>query len=366
MILRQAALTVLSFAFLYLVVAAASFIVLPSRSNNGSMDAQTAPDTLYMTGPKYVFLGRSDLDSPDRKVILVGASNTMNGFRPAKIQPAVNCAKVSNLGIGGANIYEVKQIIDLVHEVQDEAVRRSNTFVLGIWYGMFVDSEVRYADPDRNPGDTDIDIERYRYGFVRRTAGGPAAVVPPKWLDAGVTFIRPFLVLEKMARDARTVVEKLTGRLRDRTDAEREAAVMTEKEKQDALAYWRVDMGNKNEISSEQVAILKSTVDDLLLSGEKVVLADLPIPAWHRDASPYEAGYRKALQTVLQHFAARPGFGFLSMTDLDGNLDYSDEVHAKPHLAKVWTTRLADTLNSMVCGNGHVTPPVISSQSSAN
>jgi hypothetical protein len=351
-ILRQAALTLVSFIFLYLTVAAASFVVLPRRSNDGSIDARTAPDTLYMTGPKYVFLGRPVLDNPDRKVILVGASNTMNGFRLNIIQPLVDCAKVSNLGIGGANIHEVKQIINLVHEVQDETTRRLNTFVIGISYGMFVDSKVRYADPDRNGGETDIDIERYRYGFSRRSTNGPMTVLPAKWLDAGVTFLRPLLLFEKLARDARSgIFYLLTGHSNshDRTEAEREMAVMTEKEKLDALNYWRESMGYKSEISSEQVAILKSIVDDLLLSGEKVVIADLPIPAWHRDASPYQPGYSKALQTLVQRFSGRPGFTFMSMADLDGNLDYSDEVHAKPHLAKVWSTRLADTLNSLVC-----------------
>ena len=114
---------------------------------------------------------------------------------------------------------------------------------------------------------------------------------------------------------------------------------MTEKEKLDALSYWREGMGSKNEISSEQVALLKRTVDELLLSGEQVVIVDLPIPAWHRDASPFQSAYSQALQILVQQFSDRPGFKFMSMPDLDGNLDYSDEVHAKPHLAKVWSTR---------------------------
>jgi hypothetical protein len=361
-ILRQAALTSLSFAFLYLAVAGASFLVLPPLSSDGSMDAQLAADTLYMTSPKYVFLGRSVLNSSDRKIILIGASNTANGFRKNIIQPMVGCAKVSNLGIGGANISELRQIIDLVHEVQGEADRRLNTFVIGIAYGMFVDSEVRYADADRHRGDTDIDIERYRYGFFRRTAQGPAEVLPPKWLDAGVTFLRPLLLLEKLTRDARSgIFYLLTGHSNshDRTEAEREMAVMTEKEKLDALNYWRESMGNKAEISSEQVVLLKHIVDELLRSGEQVVIADLPIPAWHRDASPYYPAYQQAMQILVQQFADRPGFKFLSMADLDGNLDYADEVHAKPHLARVWSTRLADTLNSLVCQDKTEGNPVV-------
>ncbi|QPF90274.1 hypothetical protein [Bradyrhizobium commune] len=354
-ILKQAALTFVFLAALYLIVLGVSFVVLPPPAQNGVLDAQAAGNTLYMTPPKYVFLGRQVLTTADKRVIMVGASNIGNGFRAAMVQPLMQCSKVSNLGVGGTNVSQVEQIIDLVHEVQDPQVQKLNTFVIGVWYGLFVESDVRYNDADRHRGDTDIDIERYRYGFARRTASGPVNVVPPAWLDAGVAAIRPILLLEKATREVRSIAERAAGRSRDRTDAEREAAVMTDKQKQDALAYWRQGMGSKDQISQQQVALLIATIDRLLNGGERVVLADLPIPAWHRDASPYYASYQSALQAVVRQFGGQPGFAFMQMSDLDGNEDYSDEVHAKPHLAKVWSARLAKVLNPLVC-NGERSP----------
>ncbi len=106
--------------------------------------------------------------------------------------------------MGGANISEVKQVIDLVHEVQKASDRPSNTFVIGVWFGMFIDTDTKYADPDRNRGETDIDLEKYRYGFYRRTPEGPVAVLPAGWLDEGAMAIRPILVIEKIAREIRT------------------------------------------------------------------------------------------------------------------------------------------------------------------
>ncbi|WP_027522704.1 hypothetical protein [Bradyrhizobium sp. Ec3.3] len=366
-ILRQTALTLLSFAFLYALLGGASFLVFLEPSGGGPRDFQAAERTLYMTVPKYVVLGRSVLDNSDRKVILVGASNTGVGFRQAMVQANLSCAGVSNLGMGGANISEVKQVIDLVHEVQNEQVRRLNTFVIGTWFGMFVDSDVRYADADRRRGETDIDIERYRYGFYRRTPDGAVAVLPPKWLDWGVTALRPFLLFEKLARQARAGVNLvLTGRTSvQRTDDERESVVMSKREQQEALEYWKVSMGGKDEISRAQVDVLKDAIEALLGSDEKVVLVDLPIPAWHRDASPYQRGYQEALKDIVQQFGRRPNFVSLSMDDLDENLDYSDEVHAKRHLAQVWSTRLAMVLNSFVCQEKDDTkPPVATLQSS--
>ncbi|WFU39401.1 hypothetical protein QA640_34330 [Bradyrhizobium sp. CB82] len=366
-ILRQTALTLLSFTILYVLLGGASFLVFQDPPGGGPRDFQAAERTLYMTVPKYVVLGRSVLDNPGRKVILVGASNTSVGFRQAMVQPNLSCAGVSNLGMGGANISEVKQVIDLVHEVQNEQNRRLNTFVIGTWFGMFVDSDVKYAEGDRHRGETDVDIELYRYGFYRRTPDGAVAVLPPKWLDWGVTALRPFLLFEKLARQTRASVNLvLTGRTSvQRTDDERESVVMSEREKQEALEYWKVSMGGKDEISRAQVDVLKETIAALLDSDEKVLLVDLPIPAWHRDASPYQRGYQEALKGVVQEFSRRPNFASLSMDDLDENLDYSDEVHAKRHLAQIWSTRLAMALNSFVCQEKDDTePPVATLQSS--
>ncbi|WP_156179591.1 hypothetical protein [Bradyrhizobium sp. LTSPM299] len=350
-ILRQSALTLLSFAFFYTLLAGASFFVFPDPSSGGPRDFQAAEHTLYMTVPKYVFLGRSVLANPDRKIILVGASNTGVGFRQKLVQSNLGCAKVSNLAMGGANISEVKQVIDLVHEVQNDQERRLNTFVIGVWFGMFIDSDVKYVEGDRHRGETDLDIERYRYGFYHRTSDGPVAVLPAKWLDAGVMAIRPFLLLEKVAREARAGINlALTGRVNaQRTDDERESVVMSDAEKQKALEYWKETMGRTSDIAPSQVEILKQTIQALLASGEKVVLVDLPIPAWHRKASPYEPSYRQAMANLLQEFGEQSDFSSLSMDDLDNDLDYSDEVHAKQHMAKVWSTRLASKLDSFVC-----------------
>ncbi|WP_027552881.1 MULTISPECIES: hypothetical protein [Bradyrhizobium] len=344
-------MALLSFAFLYVLLAGASFVVFPDPSRAGPRDFQAAEQTLYMTVPKYVFLGRSVLANPDSKVILVGASNTGVGFRQKLVQANLGCAKVSNLAMGGANISEVRQVINLVHEVQSDEERRLNTFVIGVWFGMFVDSDVKYAEGDRHRGETDIDIERYRYGFYRRTQNGPVAVLPAHWLDAGVMAIRPFLLLEKVARQARAGVNlALTGRTSaQRTDDERESVVMSAEDKQKALEYWKETMGRTTEISAAQVEVLKQTIQALLDSGEKIVLVDLPIPAWHRDASPYQPSYRQALKDLLQEFGDRRNFSSLSMDDLDNDLDYSDEVHAKRHLADIWSTRLAGKLDSFVC-----------------
>ena len=358
-ILRQFGLTALFFGLLYSAALALTFVVSPSPSRTGAMDVWTAPDTLYLTSPKYLFLARDVLNTPQRKVLLVGASNTGMGFRQQDVQALVPCAAVSNIAVGSANISEVQQIVDLVHDVQNDAARRSDTFVIGIWFGMFVDTTQLWPNDDRQHGDTDIDIERYRYGFYRRTAKGPAAVLPPSWLPVERTLIRPYLMLEKVARDVTSGLRHaLFVRPPALTDADREALVLNGHERLQALDYWRQTLGNNGRIAPSQVVLLGQLIDGLLAAGENVVLADLPIPAWHRDASPYAPGYAQAIAALFDRFSGRSGFAGLKMPDLDNAQDYSDEVHAKPHLARVWASRLANVVNPLICTKPAAIPSV--------
>jgi hypothetical protein len=352
-ILRQAGLTALFFAVLYGFVLGLTFILVPDPAEDGSLDTWTAGDTIYLSSPKYVMLQRYVLNTPGRKVLLVGASNVGVGFRQAQVQAHMPCAKVSSLALGDENISELRQMVDLVHEVQSSASRRSNTWVFGVWYGMFVDTALRWTDPNRHLGDTDLDIERYRYGFYRRTAAGPVPVLPVQWLPTAVVLIRPYLLLDQTARDlVHALKEKLHLEPRNLTDAEREKVVMSDKDKRAALAYWHDEMGGKRQISADQVVVLRNTIEELLDSREKVVLADLPIPSWHRDASPYEKGYEQLLNRVFAQFDGRPGFAVLRMNDLSAEQDFSDEVHPRPHMAEIWAGRLDAVLGPLVCGGG--------------
>jgi hypothetical protein len=349
-IVRQAGITALCFVCLYSLLLGLALILSPTSVHKGSLDLNTAADTIYLTSPKYAMLGRYVLDVPDQKVLLVGASNTGVGFKQGNIQSAFPCAKISNLSIGFSNISEVRQMIDLVHEVQDKFAQRTNTFVIGIWYGMFVDTELHWPNADRNRGDTDLDIERYRYGFYRRTPKGPVAVLPINWLPAEAVLIRPYLLVEKIARE-------LTLRLRYAvfirppilTDADRETRVVSDKDKSDAFAYWKEAMGGKNAISGTQAALLQDVIERLLDAGEKVVVADLPIPAWHREGSPYQATYERLTQDeIFDHFRGRSGFAALKMDDLGLDENYSDAVHPRPHVASIWTARLISVIQSLM------------------
>jgi hypothetical protein len=316
-------------------------LVPPSRQLRG-LNTAASRDTIFMTEPKYIYLNRAPLHEESDKVVIVGASNVIAGFVPSELVTLISpSAVVHNLGLSGANMTEVRQVIDLVQQVQTSAARRRETFVLGIWYGLFGEDRLRWYTPDRIPGDTDIDIERYRYGFERRTAQGPVAVVPWRNVDQAVTAIYPFLVIDKLSRDIVTWVM----RKHSPGSADLDTAVVTSEERMQYLDYWSKVMGaGRPPIPDEQFTVLKQACEEILAQGSRLVVVDLPLPRWHKEQSPYHGYYEHRLRRLVDHFSFRPGFSFLDLGELDGEADFYDEVHPKPRVTSAWSERLAAVL----------------------
>lgn len=353
-LLRQVALLGGSFVLLYAVILALSLVLMPRSASSGRLNTGAAGATVFMTEPKYVFLNRSAVASTAPKIILLGASNIVVGFKPAQLQPYLPGIEVHNLAVGGSNMTQVGQIVDLVQELQGHEAMHNTTYVIGMWYGMFAQDSVRWTSPDRHAGDTDIDIERYRYGFFRRTKHGPEHVLPPRYLDAGVTLIYPYLALDRFVREeTHGLRDMIAPRERMRTDAERDATIVSAAQKVEMLRYWDTQLKTRGDLADEQFDKLSATIEKILRSGGRVMLVDLPIPKWHAARSPYMNSYRLHRQQLLAHFAGRPGFRYFDKLG-DDDLDFSDEVHPKPRIAAHWSAVLAKALQTDASPNTSV------------
>lgn len=345
-LVRQIAFLAGSFALLYAAILGLSLVLMPKPTASGRLNTGAAGATVFMTEPKYAFLNRSAVATPEPKIILLGASNVVVGFKPAQLQPYLPGIEVHNLAVGGSNMTQVGQIVDLVQELQGPEAMHNTTYVIGMWYGMFAQDRVRWNTPDRHAGDTDIDIERYRYGFFRRTSHGPQHVLPPQYLDAGVTLIYPYLLLDRFVREqTRAIKDRLAPGEHMRTDAERDATIVSEAQKQDMLRYWDTQLQTPHDLADEQFERLADTMDRILRSGGRVMLVDLPIPKWHAARSPYMESYRQHRAALLARFDSRQGFAYFDKLDND-DLDFSDEVHPKPRIAMQWSARLAQALHA--------------------
>jgi hypothetical protein len=235
-----------------------------------------------------------------------------------------------------------------VQELQDSAARRRTTIVIGVWYGMFTQDSFRWATPDRHQGDTDIDIERYRYGFYRRSETGPKQILPSDELQLGVTLIRPYLVFDSLSRLAsKGLRDRLSGRPPSRTDAERNASIVSEADKDAAMNYWRDQMHSDGTIDEEQFIVLRNLIGRAVARGSSVVLVDLPIPRWHAERSPFYPSYLMHRNDLLSALEGNQKFTYLEMADHDSDLDFSDEVHPKPRVSEQWAARVAALIRTI-------------------
>lgn len=347
LILIQIAQLLTALLALYGVLLAISLMLVPRVELGQRLDAARASSSLFLTEPKYVFMARSRLNTSTDKVLLLGASNMLAGFKQAQMQALLPEVEVHNLSVGGSNITQVSQIVDLVREVQTPEARRHTTYVIGLWYGLFADDKARWYTPDRHAGDTDIDIERYRYGFYRRTATGAVPLLPPQYLDAGVLLIHPYLVLDRTARDLtqslRNFIEVKSPPL---SDDQRDAVVLRDAQKRKYLAFWREYMGSTKTLDDAPFQVLAQMIDRILAEGGRVVLVDMPIPQWHTQGSALAADYRQRVDAILAGLQMRTGVSVLKMGDAGANDDFSDDVHPKPRVTRRWAQRLAVVLNA--------------------
>jgi hypothetical protein len=321
-----------------------SLALRPREPADRPLDTRKAPASLWATEPKYVFLGRGRLATAQDKMLVVGASNAMAGLKQGELQLLLPHTPVHNLAIGGSNVTQVAQTVELVREVQTPAERRHNLFVVGLWYGLFASDVVRWHRPGRTPGDTDIDIERYRYGFYRRGEQGPVALLPPNLIDVGVAAIHPNLVLDELARRATaTLRRRLSGKPAGLSDEERNARHISAAEQREYLAFWRRYMGSVS-LGEEQFSRLRRCVEQLSDDGARVLLVDLPIPSWHARGAPLATEYRERLLAMLPSLVALPGVSALDMSDAAADDDFSDEVHPKPRVSARWAARVAEAM----------------------
>jgi hypothetical protein len=347
-LLRQSALLLLSCLAMYALVLGLSYLWMAPSMSTAGMDTASASRSLFLTEPKYVFLGRTALASDHDKVLLLGASNVVAGFRQTQLQALLPGSEVDNIGVGGSNVTQLAQIVDLVHGVQTPEQRRHNTFVIGLWYGLFADDAVRWNTPDRHAGDTDIDIERYRYGFYRRGDQGPVEVLPDRWLEAGVRLIHPLLVIDNAARDmTATLRQRIAGKPAAFSDAQRDAMMVSDEERQRYLAFWADYMGNSKVLPDAQFQQLTTLVAHIAQAGGRVVLVDLPIPEWHSRQSPYYADYRARITQFFDQQHGQPRVAVAQLATGDADADFSDEVHPKPRVAQSWSRHLAAALNTL-------------------
>lgn len=329
---------------LYLLLLAASYLIYPPLTD-GAIDTAQAPNTLYATEPKYLLFNIHVLSAPKPRVVLIGSSNVREGLRPKQLQRLLGNVEIDNLAIGAANVHELAQVVKLVYGQIPPRAAPQTIFVIGIWYGLFVGSESRWPN-----GMTDLNVEQLRYGLYRRSAGYRVeARIPALIMPVAEVALRPLLLVSRFYDEAivrpmdnvRLTFARLVGEAPFNLQInDPETFVLNPAERTASLTFWRQYMGTNNKWSNEFHELVE--VAKLISSNHgRLVVLDLPLPSWHREAIPQYQFYETHKQEVLEKLQQIPGVTYASLESGFMDNQFYDSAHPRPKYTWRWAQRAA-------------------------
>ena len=351
--------------FLYLFLFSAliySVIYWTNRAQYPS-DQRTVIDTgkapkIYTGTARQIVMDRELLRTASPKIIFIGSSNAREGFRPEQIKERFPGHEVHNLGVGAPNLTQVKKIIELIYEAEPAEAKSRTVFVLGFWYGILVTNQARWDDGVT----TDIDHEKLRFGLYQKTGNETRPIVSKEYFGYYVKFLQPFLVfdnafgqtksdLKKSFEDqARFILKGIrTPKAPNPGDPDLDSVVVDQAAKERAFKFWREYMGeDKGGVQTEQLDVLMDIVRYVKDNGGKLVIVDLPIPAWHSDHSPYFHDFEIKKKPYIKQAVAYDGVYYVNLQALNKDDEFYDSAHPKPLVTKKWNQKISEELMEII------------------
>jgi hypothetical protein len=345
---RYCLLIALSAGTFYALALALSFPAFPARSMP-FLDTAEAHGSLYSTPPRYAVYNNAPVMRPGAKYIVIGGSPALLGLRPGRLSQWLGGKPVHNLSLNSPDMSELAQEIRLLCDPLSPERRRETTLILGIDYLQFVDRRRRWTSDI-----TDIDSEAYRYGLYSEADGIPQRRFGERTTRTLTFLLRPLMMFAGIYDE--DILPFLTG-LKDQArlaigDPVYEFEIssngrggMSDRDRQNSIAMWRNYIGP--DLSPAQFQVLAETARYAGTKGIRLLIVDLPLPAWHTQAIAYHQAYERRKAAILPDGAMMPGVFLLDLTDADAESDFFDSVHPADSAARVWEKRVAGALAVM-------------------
>lgn len=363
------AISCVAIAIAYGLLIAASYVRYPPRET-GYLDTYftTGGENLFFDPSSYLIYSRGVLASSKQDILIVGASDSVEGFRPDLIQPSCPQWAVHNLASGGSNIEEDILALKLYYEV---APAKPHIVVLGIGYTRFLPSALKY-------GNLAIPLQRemVRYGFYRSLPGGDLGLsVPTRWQPVFVAMLRPLFWVSHVVATPNALLFSLVQRggfwlkkleqegfapIRDMLtriyrfqilgialdDQRAVAASEVGERKKELLEHYESGMKVKPEaMPATEYERLNDLMTMVTAHGGKLLLVDMPIPLWHAEASAHDRSYHARLPGFLKTLVANTNVRYGSLRDLDRSELFYDGHHPNPSTRPILASRLVDKLH---------------------
>ncbi len=318
-----------------------------------TLDTAAAEKTVFTTEPRFAVYGRERLAGSKRSIVLVGASNVREGFRPSELAEHFSNFDIHNIAVGASDMRQLRELVQLVLSAVPNERREDLTIVLGIWYGSFVDENRRWKG-----GPTDVGAEMLRYGLYRENGSElPIARFNAAQFPYAVAATRPFMLASRMyllgiSKRLDAIKNYLMNTLSVSSvsiiDINFDNHIVNQEEQERATIFWKEYMGLPVEWSEEGFDTLYAIASEVSSAGANLVLVDMPIPNWHRSRVPYDRIYQERLVPRLAKMSLLTGFSYGSMRENISDTDYYDSAHPRPKITHQWASRVAQIIEPVL------------------
>lgn len=348
-ILRQLLCLFFSVLLWYAVIFTFSLIIYPNKKYIDTQEVEA-----FASEPSLVVFGLTNfIDTCKNKIFLMGSSDVREGFRPKELKAFFPEHEVHNLSLGASNITEVTDEFNLITLIFPADIIKKSIFVLGIWYGTFIDDQKLWQN-----GYTNI-MKHEAHSFLYKVDNKKISLtVKREILPYFTTLLKPIFVSQHFVSKVYFFKEGISKFLQilfeDRkfdfsVFNQRAYPIINDMYNQKALMFWADFMGIKNgSLKEEQFEKFIILCKQISAFGSKLIIVDMPLPEWHRNHSSLYADYQKKKVFFLNKITNFSNIYYLNIQESQPDFYFYDSVHPKPQITKFWS----NTLRCAILSNG--------------
>lgn len=335
---------------------ALSTVALPWRPAHFDTHVVNTTERGWVNEARYFVLNRETLAAPGDRIVILGASNARDPFRPALMEPMLPGWTVANASLSGASIGELADAVDLVYQARAPGTGGRTVFVVSLNYLQFLPpraGENPLATEAKRGGLYERQDGRLEARYSREVQGVMEAVFRPQAVAASLprrtfsaVFVNPDLPQVKNFADRFRGADPLSRWTEFIGEHPSLDTVTVPEDVQRALLAQRLTgAGGDRALPAAGFRQLADLIARIRTNGDAVVILDLPLPEWHRLGVPVsEASYQQGVAAVLAQHRGDPSVAFVTLKAFDEDENFFDSAHTEPRLWPVLSRRLAQDL----------------------
>lgn len=336
-----------SFLVIYIFMLAISS-VSNQCSSKKNIDTACSTKSIMYPETRYFLFNITRLNIEKKNIILLGASDVRDAFRPSLLNPYFINYNVHNVSIGASNITSISQIIDFINDTIPKKYHKNTIFVFGSTCFDYENNQRRWHLTN---GNTDLTLEALRFWLYkwqnRRLI--PTLHEP---LFTYVTFLlRPYLLVNKLYVDFKILADSLIDRVSyyQANHIKNKSATNSQKKIEHALEHWQNNFGPiTHDFYHEQFRALLKMAEKINQHGEKLIIVDMPLPQWHAHISPYFVAYQLQKTKYFTQLIKMPNVYYINLQNFNDNSGFLDSAHPNPTYAKILSIALVHRLKSII------------------